>query len=95
MDEVSAIIKESVETVIGGNAYTSAKVNGWTAQVVESVLGNLSKLNKTFKYIGKSTNVFTVATCYLQTYRTLLVIVMLTYYGMLFKTYCCMKVASL
>lgn len=51
MDEVSAIIKESVETVIGGNAYTSAKVNGWTAQVVESVLGNLSKLNKTFKYI--------------------------------------------
>lgn len=52
MDEVSAIIKESVETVIGGNAYTSAKVNTWTAQVVESVLSNLSKLNKTFKYIG-------------------------------------------
>ncbi|XP_018012644.1 dynein light chain Tctex-type 1 [Hyalella azteca] len=51
MDEVSAIIKMSVETVIGGNGYTSAKVNGWTAQVVESVLGNLSKLNKSFKYI--------------------------------------------
>ncbi|KAA0192404.1 hypothetical protein HAZT_HAZT004680 [Hyalella azteca] len=48
MDEVSAIIKMSVETVIGGNGYTSAKVNGWTAQVVESVLGNLSKLNKSF-----------------------------------------------
>ncbi|KAG0699137.1 Dynein light chain Tctex-type 1 [Chionoecetes opilio] len=51
VDEVSTIIKESIETVIGGNAYTSAKVNSWTAQVVENVLGNLSKLNKAFKYI--------------------------------------------
>lgn len=55
VDEVSTIIKESIETVIGGNAYTSAKVNNWTSQVVENVLGNLSKLNKAFKYIGKST----------------------------------------
>lgn len=53
VDEVSTIIKESIETVIGGNAYTSAKVNNWTSQVVENVLGNLSKLNKAFKYIGK------------------------------------------
>ena len=53
MDEVSTIIKESIETVIGGNAYTSAKVNNWTSQVVENVLGNLSKLNKAFKYIGE------------------------------------------
>lgn len=51
VDEVSTIIKESIETVIGGNAYTSAKVNNWTSQVVENVLGNLSKLNKAFKYI--------------------------------------------
>lgn len=53
VDEVSTIIKESIETVIGGNAYTSAKVNNWTSQVVENVLGNLSKLNKAFKYIGE------------------------------------------
>merc|ERR1719341_580787 len=51
MDEVSAIIKESLETVIGGNSYTGVKVNEWTAQVVESVLGSLSKLDKAFKYI--------------------------------------------
>lgn len=54
VDEVSTIIKETIETLIGGNAYSSAKVNNWTAQIVESVLGNLSKLNKSFKYIGKS-----------------------------------------
>jgi len=51
VDEVSTIIKESIETVIGGNAYSSSKVNNWTSQVVENVLGNLSKLNKAFKYI--------------------------------------------
>ncbi|XP_076049250.1 dynein light chain 90F isoform X1 [Oratosquilla oratoria] len=52
VDEVSTIIKESIETVIGGNAYNSVKVSSWTSQVVENVLGNLSKLNKAFKYIG-------------------------------------------
>ncbi|XP_076049251.1 dynein light chain 90F isoform X2 [Oratosquilla oratoria] len=51
VDEVSTIIKESIETVIGGNAYNSVKVSSWTSQVVENVLGNLSKLNKAFKYI--------------------------------------------
>ena len=53
MDEVSAIIKESLETVIGGNAYSGSKVNEWTAQVVETVLSSLSKLDKAFKYIGE------------------------------------------
>jgi len=51
MDEVSAIIKASLETVIGGNTYAAGRVNAWTAQVVEGVLGSLSKLDKTFKYI--------------------------------------------
>lgn len=65
VDEVSTIIKESIETVIGGNAYTSAKVNNWTSQVVENVLGNLSKLNKAFKYIGESaTTNYSGFTCY-------------------------------
>ncbi|KAB7494375.1 UNVERIFIED_CONTAM: hypothetical protein RMT77_000051 [Armadillidium vulgare] len=51
VDEVSTIIKETIETVIGGNAYASAKVNTWTSQVVETVLGSLARLNKSFKYI--------------------------------------------
>ena len=39
VDEVSNIIKESIETTIGGNAYAHAKVSQWTNSVVESCLG--------------------------------------------------------
>ena len=30
VDEVSNVIKEAIETTIGGNSYTHAKVNQWT-----------------------------------------------------------------
>ncbi len=51
---MSNIIKESIESTIGGNSYTHAKVNNWTNSVVESCLAALTKLQKPFKYIGKS-----------------------------------------
>ncbi len=53
MDEVSNIIKESIESTIGGNSYVHNKVNQWTNSVVESCLASLTKLQKPFKYIGK------------------------------------------
>ena len=53
MDEVSNIIKESIENTIGGNGYAHAKVSQWTNAVVESCLASLTKLQKPFKYIGK------------------------------------------
>ncbi len=53
VDEVSNIIKESVENTIGGNAYAHAKVSQWTNAVVESCLASLTKLQKPFKYIGE------------------------------------------
>ena len=56
MDEVSNIIKESIESTIGGNSYVHAKVNHWTNSVVESCLASLTKLQKPFKYIGKKVN---------------------------------------
>ena len=34
VDEVSNIIKESIEAAIGGNAYAHAKVSQWTNSVV-------------------------------------------------------------
>lgn len=52
MDEVSNIIKESIESTIGGNSYVHTKVNQWTNSVVESCLASLTKLQKPFKYIG-------------------------------------------
>ncbi|XP_071335465.1 dynein light chain Tctex-type 1 isoform X1 [Trachinotus anak] len=51
VEEVSKIIKESVEAAIGGNAYQHSRVNQWTTSVVEQCLSQLSKLGKPFKYI--------------------------------------------
>jgi len=51
VDEVSNIIKESIEGSIGGNAYQHNKVNQWTSNVVEQCLNQLTKLGKPFKYI--------------------------------------------
>ncbi|CAB3363793.1 Hypothetical predicted protein [Cloeon dipterum] len=50
-DEVSPIIKEAVEKVIGGNNYDQTKVNAWSNSVVETCLGALCKSQKPFKYI--------------------------------------------
>ncbi|KAE8602273.1 hypothetical protein XENTR_v10013931 [Xenopus tropicalis] len=51
VDEISNIIKESIESAIGGNAYQHNKVNQWTTNVVEQTLSQLTKLGKPFKYI--------------------------------------------
>ncbi|CAI9718250.1 Hypothetical predicted protein [Octopus vulgaris] len=51
VDDVTNIIKESVENVIGSNAYQHNKINQWTSNVVEQCLSQLTKLNKPFKYI--------------------------------------------
>lgn len=52
VDDVSKIIKEAIENSIGGTAYQHNKVNQWTSAVVESCLGQLTKLQKPYKYIG-------------------------------------------
>ncbi|XP_028809364.1 dynein light chain Tctex-type 1 isoform X1 [Denticeps clupeoides] len=51
VDEVNSIIKESVEGAIGGSTYQHSRVNQWTNSIVEQCLGQLSKLDKPFKYI--------------------------------------------
>ncbi|XP_007892979.1 dynein light chain Tctex-type 1 isoform X1 [Callorhinchus milii] len=51
VDDISTIIKEAVESTIGGNAYQHNKVNQWTSTVVEQCLNQLTKLAKPFKYI--------------------------------------------
>jgi dynein light chain Tctex-type 1 len=51
VDEVSSIIKESIEGAIGGSMYQAQKVNNWTSNVVELCLNQLTKLGKPFKYI--------------------------------------------
>ncbi|ESO09246.1 hypothetical protein HELRODRAFT_73452, partial [Helobdella robusta] len=51
VEEVSNIIKESIEVSIGSSSYHLNKVNQWTSNVVEQCLNQLSKLGKPFKYI--------------------------------------------
>lgn len=51
VDDVSKIIKDTIETVISGNAYQQEKVNQWSAAVSEQCLSALSKLKKHFKYV--------------------------------------------
>lgn len=51
IDEVSNIIKDTIEKIIGGNSYQHNKVNRWTADIVDHVLTELTKLGKPFKYI--------------------------------------------
>ncbi|ODM95796.1 Dynein light chain Tctex-type 1 [Orchesella cincta] len=53
-DEVSGIVKETIEQVIGGQTYCNTKVSQWTSAVVEGCLLGLTGLQKPFKYIGKN-----------------------------------------
>ncbi|XP_062267987.1 dynein light chain Tctex-type 1-like [Platichthys flesus] len=50
-EEVSKVIKESVEAAIGGNTFQHSRVNQWTTSVLEHCLNQLKKLGKPFKYI--------------------------------------------
>ena len=51
VDDVSNVIKESIENTIGGNAYQHNKVNQWTSNVVEQCLNQLTKFGLPLKYI--------------------------------------------
>lgn len=55
VDEISCIIKEAIEDCIGGNTYNSAKVSAYVSQVVETIMANLIKLEKPFKYVVNGT----------------------------------------
>ena len=52
VDEVSNVIKESIEATIGSQCYQQAKANTWTSNIVESILNSIMKFNKPFKYIA-------------------------------------------
>jgi len=51
-DVVNKLTKEVVETIIGANTYQHSKVNFWSNNIVDQVLQQLIKINKSYKYIG-------------------------------------------
>ncbi|KAI9188227.1 hypothetical protein H9P43_002618 [Blastocladiella emersonii ATCC 22665] len=50
-DEVTAIIKETIESTVQNNPYHHQKVGQWNTNIVEQCLKKLSGLNKPYKYI--------------------------------------------
>merc|ERR1712243_994 len=52
VDEVNQVIKDSIESVIGGSQYESKKIDTWMNSVIESCIENLNKLDKPYKYVA-------------------------------------------
>lgn len=50
-EDVAAIIKEAIETVLMPCTYNHTKVPQWTNNVIEGCMKKLKDLNKPFKYI--------------------------------------------
>ena len=69
VDEVSNIIKEVIERLIGRNAYQHDQVTRWTADIVDQILTELTNLGKRFKYIVQA-----VSSCIMLTIRIYLFI---------------------
>mmetsp|Transcript_75546 Transcript_75546/g.125973 ORF Transcript_75546/g.125973 Transcript_75546/m.125973 type:complete len:114 (+) Transcript_75546:80-421(+) len=53
-EDVNAIIKEAVDSVLASATYHHTKVPQWTSNVIEGCLKRLKDLNKPFKYIVTS-----------------------------------------
>ncbi|CAF2581501.1 unnamed protein product [Rotaria sp. Silwood2] len=51
VDEVSHIVKDVIERLIGTNSYQHDKVTRWTVDIVDQILTELTILDKRFKYI--------------------------------------------
>jgi len=50
-DDVSNIIKESIDAVLQNTQYSEAKVSQWTSSCLENCIKRLTALNKPFKYV--------------------------------------------
>ncbi|XP_049609720.1 dynein light chain Tctex-type 3 [Syngnathus scovelli] len=50
-EEADNIVKECIETVVGGDDYNQNLVNKWTSAIVERCLIQLVKLGKQYKFI--------------------------------------------
>jgi len=49
-EDVSTIIQEALEQILGGSTYQQSKIDAWTNQVAETCLGKLAAIEKAFKY---------------------------------------------
>lgn len=54
-DDVSTLVQETIEQILGGSSYQSSKIDAWTNSVIEQVLARLTALDKAFKYMVSAT----------------------------------------
>merc|ERR1739848_717933 len=54
-EDVSTLIQEVIEQILGGSSYQQSKIDSWTNQVVEASLGKVAALEKAFKYTVTAT----------------------------------------
>ncbi|GMH38479.1 hypothetical protein BSKO_06363 [Bryopsis sp. KO-2023] len=50
-DDVSNIIKDSIDTVLQNQQFSLTKVGQWTAGCLENCIKKLTSMNKPFKYV--------------------------------------------
>ncbi|XP_059183768.1 dynein light chain Tctex-type 1-like [Centropristis striata] len=50
-EEADSLVKECIESVVGGDDYSQSQVNKWTASIVERCLTQLVKQGKPYKFI--------------------------------------------
>lgn len=70
-DDVSNIIKESLDAVLQNTQYNESKVGQWTSSCLENCIKKLTGLNKPFKYVvtcvimqKNGAGLHTAASCY-------------------------------
>lgn len=51
-EEVNQVVKDAIETVIGGSQYESKKIDTWMNSVIELCIENLTRLDKPYKYVA-------------------------------------------
>jgi dynein light chain Tctex-type 1 len=49
--EIDTMIRESIVSSVGDSAFLHAKIDSWSANIVEGCLKRLAALNKPFKYV--------------------------------------------
>eukprot|EP00241_Pyramimonas_parkeae_P020630 CAMPEP_0114325172 /NCGR_PEP_ID=MMETSP0059-20121206/28947_1 /TAXON_ID=36894 /ORGANISM="Pyramimonas parkeae, Strain CCMP726" /LENGTH=101 /DNA_ID=CAMNT_0001453857 /DNA_START=152 /DNA_END=457 /DNA_ORIENTATION=+ len=52
LDEMDAVIRQSIESTLGTAGFQPSKINAWTSNIVEGCLKRLAALEKPFKYVG-------------------------------------------
>ncbi|CAG9112690.1 hypothetical protein JYU34_005108 [Plutella xylostella] len=55
VEEVQKVVRDNIELVLGGNAYSHSRSPQWIALITDKTLARINKMQKPFKYIVRIT----------------------------------------